>query len=149
MNLKFKKEKFFFGINNSLLKNSWIKSKPDTRLSLNISQKYSLTNNIANILALRINDINQIKNFLDLKTKNIEFVVLLMANAPTISGKLIDKGISILRKNKKADSAVTTSIYNMWSPLRARKLTKQKLLKTELRGAERRQKKIVGVEPKI
>ena len=65
MNLKFKKEKFFFGINNSLLKNSWIKSKPDTRLSLNISQKYSLTNNIANILALRINDINEIKNFLE------------------------------------------------------------------------------------
>ena len=65
MNLKFKKEKFFFGINNSLLKNSWIKNKPDTRLSLNISQKYSLTNNIANILALRINDINEIKNFLE------------------------------------------------------------------------------------
>ncbi len=65
MNLKFKKENFFFGINNSLLKNSWIKSKPDIRLSLNISQKYSLTNNIANILALRINDINEIKNFLE------------------------------------------------------------------------------------
>ena len=65
MNLKFKKEKFFFGINNSLLKNSWIKNKPDTRLSLNISQKYSLTNNIANILALRVNDINEIKNFLE------------------------------------------------------------------------------------
>ena len=53
MNLKFKKENFFFGINNSLLKNSWIKNKPDTRLSLNISQKYLLPNNIANILALR------------------------------------------------------------------------------------------------
>ena len=71
----------------------------------------------------------QIKNFLDLKTKNIEFVVLLMANAPTISGKLIDKGISILRKNKKIDSAVTTSIYNMWSPLRARKINNSNLLK--------------------
>tara|TARA_Y100000590_G_scaffold175838_2_gene200941 strand:- start:14569 stop:15306 length:738 start_codon:yes stop_codon:yes gene_type:complete len=68
------------------------------------------------------------KNFLNLKTKNIEFVVLLMANAPTISGKLIDDGIRILRKNKKIDSAVSTSIYNMWSPLRARKLTKQKNL---------------------
>ena len=61
MNLKFKKENFFFGINNSLLKNSWIKNKPDTRLSLNISQKYLLTNNIANILAQRVNDINEIK----------------------------------------------------------------------------------------
>ena len=71
----------------------------------------------------------EIKKILNLETKNIEFVVLLMANAPTISGKLIDKGINILRKNKNFDSAVTTSIYNMWSPLRARKINKQKLLK--------------------
>jgi hypothetical protein len=54
--------------------------------------------------------------------KHIEYVVLLMANAPTITSSLIDKGINILRNNKKYDSAVTTSIYNMWSPLRARKI---------------------------
>ena len=71
----------------------------------------------------------EIKKLLGLKKKDIEFIVLLMANAPTISGKLIDKGINILRKNKKMDSAVSTSIYNMWSPLRARKLTRQKILK--------------------
>ena len=64
----------------------------------------------------------KIKKILNLDSKNIEFVILLMANAPTITGKLIDKGINILRKNKKFDSAVTTSIYNMWSPLRARKM---------------------------
>ena len=64
----------------------------------------------------------EIKKMLTLDAKNIEFIVLLMANAPTITGKLIDKGINILRKNKKFDSAVTTSIYNMWSPLRARKM---------------------------
>ena len=52
-----------------------------------------------------------------------------MANAPTITGKLIDKGINILRKNKNFDSAVTTSIYNMWSPLRARKVNNSNLLK--------------------
>jgi len=70
-----------------------------------------------------------IKKNLNLKEKDIEFVVLLMANAPTITSKLIDKGINILRKNKNFDSAVTTSVYNMWSPLRARKLNKQGLLK--------------------
>ena len=43
-----------------------------------------------------------------------------MANAGTINSKLIKKGIHILKKNKKYDSAVTTSVYNMWSPIRAR-----------------------------
>jgi len=71
----------------------------------------------------------EIKEMLNLDAKNIEFIVLLMANAPTITGKLIDKGINILRKNKCFDSAVSTSIYNMWSPLRARKIDKNKLLK--------------------
>ena len=64
----------------------------------------------------------EIKKILNLGEKDIEFVILLMANAPTITGKLINKGINILRKNKNIDSAVTTSIYNMWSPLRARKI---------------------------
>ena len=71
----------------------------------------------------------EIKKILNLNAKNIEFIVLLMANAPTITGKLIDKGINILRKNKNFDSAVTTSIYNMWSPLRARKVNNSNLLK--------------------
>ena len=71
----------------------------------------------------------EIKKILNLDVKHIEFMVLLMANAPTITGKLIDKGINILRRNKNLDSAVTTSIYNMWSPLRARKINNRNLLK--------------------
>ena len=71
----------------------------------------------------------EIKKMVNLGVKNIEFIVLLMANAPTITGKLIDKGINILRRNKNLDSAVTTSIYNMWSPLRARKINNRNLLK--------------------
>ena len=62
-------------------------------------------------------------------TKKINLVVLLFANAPTINVKLIDQGISLLKKNKRFDSAVTTSIYNMWSPLRARKLASDGSLK--------------------
>jgi len=61
--------------------------------------------------------------------KKIKLLVLLFANAPTINFKLIDKGINLLKKNKYFDSAVTTSVYNMWSPLRARKLTSNGSLK--------------------
>ncbi|HOL35923.1 MAG TPA: cytidylyltransferase [bacterium] len=58
----------------------------------------------------------------DTTGKQIEFMVLLFCNAPTILASTIDKGIEVLRKNPFADSAVSVSIYNMWSPLRARKL---------------------------
>ena len=71
----------------------------------------------------------EIKKKLNLNENNIEFIVLLFANAATISSKIIDNGIKILRKNKKFDSAVSTSVYNMWSPLRARKLNKDGTLK--------------------
>ena len=47
----------------------------------------------------------------------------------TINAELINKGVKFLRKNKTFDSAVTTSIYNMWSPLRARRLMKDGSLK--------------------
>ena len=42
---------------------------------------------------------------------------------------MIKKGINFLGKNKKFDSIVSTSRYNMWSPLRARKLDKNGFLK--------------------
>ncbi len=54
--------------------------------------------------------------------KEVELMVLLFCNAATILASTIDEGIETLRKNEEIDSAVTTSIYNMWSPLRARKL---------------------------
>ena len=52
----------------------------------------------------------------------LELVVLLFANAATISSALIDQGVKMLRMNEECDSAVTVSKYNMWSPLRARKV---------------------------
>ncbi len=51
-----------------------------------------------------------------------ELYVLLMANAPTVSADQLRQGIAALRANPAADSAVTVSCYNMWSPLRARKI---------------------------
>ena len=53
----------------------------------------------------------------------IEMLALLFANAPTVSGELIDRGVESLRADPSLDSAVTVSRYNMWSPLRARRLT--------------------------
>jgi CMP-N-acetylneuraminic acid synthetase len=52
----------------------------------------------------------------------LELVVLLFANAPTVSAALITMGIDTLRNDPTLDSAVTVSRYNMWSPLRARRL---------------------------
>lgn len=64
----------------------------------------------------------EIKRRLSLEGESIELMVLLFANGATITGELIDEGIDLLRRDPTLDSAVTTSIYNMWSPLRARKM---------------------------
>ncbi|NJL53844.1 cytidylyltransferase [bacterium] len=66
-----------------------------------------------------------IRDRLAAQNQTIELLVLLFANAATITGELIDQGIDILRQNPQFDSAVTVSRYNMWSPLRARKLDDQ------------------------
>lgn len=57
-----------------------------------------------------------------------ELVVLLMCNAPTITAARITEGIQALRLHPHFDSAVTVSRYNMWSPLRARRITEEGLL---------------------
>ena len=54
--------------------------------------------------------------------EEVEMLALLFANAPTVSAELIDRGVEILRADESLDSAVTVSRYNMWSPLRARRL---------------------------
>lgn len=64
----------------------------------------------------------------ELKKKEIELMVLLLCNAATILPETIDKGVEILRKNPEFDSAVTVSRYNMWSPLRARRIGDDGLL---------------------
>jgi len=56
------------------------------------------------------------------ENKRVEQMVLLFANAATITGEMIDEGIEALRRDPVLDSAVTTSVYNMWSPLRARRI---------------------------
>jgi hypothetical protein len=53
-----------------------------------------------------------------------ELIVLLFANAATVSAELIDRAVEALRADERLDSAVTVSEYNMWSPLRARRVGK-------------------------
>ena len=54
--------------------------------------------------------------------ESLELLVLLMANAPTVSAEILEEGIRVLRDQPETDSAVTVSCYNMWSPLRARQI---------------------------
>jgi len=60
--------------------------------------------------------------------KPVELMVLLFCNAPTILAETIEQGIAALRADASLDSAVTVSSYNMWSPLRARKVGADGLL---------------------
>jgi len=57
-----------------------------------------------------------------------EIYVLLMANAPTVTPEMLEEGIRVLETRPEIDSAVTVSCYNMWSPLRARKIGEDGLL---------------------
>ena len=54
------------------------------------------------------------------------FIVLLFCNAPTVNAALIDDAIELLFKDPSADSVVSVSRFNMYSPLRARKLDEEK-----------------------
>lgn len=56
-----------------------------------------------------------------MRGKKPELVVILMCNVLTIDSVLIDQAIEALNNDPNADSAVTVSCLNMYSPLRARK----------------------------
>lgn len=56
--------------------------------------------------------------------EKIEYIVILMCNAVSVLPDTIDKGIEVLRSKAEYDSAVTVSGYNMFSPIRARKIDK-------------------------
>ncbi len=62
------------------------------------------------------------------KGKSINMLVLLFCNSATISVKSIKEGINLIKDNNELDSAVTVSKYNMWSPLRARRLNSKNTL---------------------
>ncbi len=57
-----------------------------------------------------------------------ELLVLLFCNAPTVSPQQIAEGVRVLRERPDLDSAVTVSRFNMYSPLRARRINQEGLL---------------------
>jgi CMP-N-acetylneuraminic acid synthetase len=68
--------------------------------------------------------IHAYKEILKIKEKP-EIIVLLFANNPAISIKLISEGINKLKEDKTYDSAFSVSKYNMFSPARARKIVNE------------------------
>lgn len=69
-----------------------------------------------------------IRDELKKEGQELELLVLLFCNAVTLTSALIDQGIEVLRSKPDVDSTVSVSRYNMWSPLRARRETKDGLL---------------------
>lgn len=69
-----------------------------------------------------------IRDLLAREREKLELLVLLFANAATVTPGIIEDGIRVLRAKPEVDSAVTVSCYNMWSPLRARKINGAGLL---------------------
>lgn len=63
-----------------------------------------------------------VKEITKLKKKKIKLFVLCFANSPTFTSKMLDEAIKLILSKPEADSIVTVSKYNMWSPLRARKI---------------------------
>jgi len=51
-----------------------------------------------------------------------DMVAVLMCNAPTVDADMLDRAVTALEDDPDADSAVTVSLLNMYSPLRARRL---------------------------
>ncbi len=62
------------------------------------------------------------RKILEICEQKPEILVLFFCNAPTINSKIVEECILKLKNNPQADSVVTVSEYNMFSPSRARKI---------------------------
>jgi len=59
------------------------------------------------------------------RNKKPDIVVILMCNVVTINNQLIDDAVDALINDERADSSVSISVLNMYSPLRARKIDEE------------------------
>lgn len=59
--------------------------------------------------------------------KEIDAIVLLICNSPTLTAARLEEGIASLQEAEGLDSVVSASKYNMHNPLRARKLDDNRL----------------------
>lgn len=73
-----------------------------------------------------VHALNQIqKNYRD----DVEIISISFANAPQISVEMMDYGIQQLQNNQRLDSAFSVSKFNSFSPVRARKITEDGLVR--------------------
>lgn len=57
-----------------------------------------------------------------IKDGSVDIIILFFANNPAISLNLVSQGLEILSKDDSYDSAFSVCQYNMFSPIRARKI---------------------------
>lgn len=56
-----------------------------------------------------------------------KMISLMFANSPDVTSMLLDEGFSMLEKNEEVDAVVSVSKFNMFSPMRARKVDEKGL----------------------
>ncbi|TKJ21338.1 hypothetical protein A6V29_07635 [Blastococcus sp. CCUG 61487] len=69
-----------------------------------------------------------INAIIEAEVRDPGIVVLLLANAATVSPHIIDEGVAALVADPTLDSAVTVSSYNEYSPVRAKRIDEHGLL---------------------
>ena len=114
--------------NSKYINNIYVSSDSEEILDIGIklgakpiSRPKELATSEATVESVFYHGYNEIKKEVE---GELEFLVILMCNAVSVLPKTIDSGIEILRTKKDFDSAVTVSGYNMFSPIRARKIDK-------------------------
>lgn len=65
-----------------------------------------------------------------------EAIVLLLCNAPTVTGGLIDHGVEILRKDPSLDAVMSVSLHNEFHPSYALRMGEGGLLRPYAAGSE-------------
>lgn len=73
--------------------------------------------------------------------KEPEAVVLLLCNAPTVTGGLIDHGIQILRETPSLDAVLSVSLHNEFHPSSALRIADGGLLRPNVANQEEAEKK--------
>ncbi len=70
-----------------------------------------------------------------------EAIVLLLCNAPTVTGGLIDHGVEILRKDPSLDAVMSVSLHNEFHPSSALRMGEGGLLRSYAADRETQKKK--------
>lgn len=70
-----------------------------------------------------------------------EAIVLLLCNAPTVTGGLIDHGVEILRKDPSLDAVMSVSLHNEFHPSYALRMSEGGLLRSYTADCETLKKK--------